>query len=166
MPPAFVIAKHKIICVSLGKKAQWSRAEAATKVVDFEKAETDLSQRRFAKTNGIPRSTLQHRIARKKTIDECPEYVNFSESPHGLAFLHRMITVAFFAFCKVGDASNYNPSEFIRLAGPEKSAAASSSHYLRVSAKTDDAVIEFGKSECETSAALMPFKRTALAEDE
>ena len=47
------------------EKTQCPRAEVAAKIIDFEKAKGKLSQRQFAKENSIPRSTLQHWLARK-----------------------------------------------------------------------------------------------------
>ena len=46
--------------------------------------------------------------------DASPEYISFFESPHGLAFLHRLITAAHFEFTKVGVASIHNVLTFLK----------------------------------------------------
>ncbi len=80
-----------------------SRLEMALKLVEFEKAKQSLpSQRMIAKEIGIPRTTLQHWLKRKDSIDAAPEIVAFFESPAGAAFLHRLVMGAHFVMTLTG----------------------------------------------------------------
>jgi len=145
---------------------QLNRREIAKEVISFEEAIGKLSQRQFAKEHNIPRSSLQFWKSRKDSIDESPESVIFFESPFGVAFLHRVLTAAIFAFTKCGNASIHNVSEFIELAGLEKFIASSYSTCRRISNEMDEKIIEFGKKEVERLIPKMPFKQIALAADE
>ncbi len=77
------------------EKIQWQRDEVAAKIVDFEQARDKHSQRQFAIEQGVSRSTLQHWLARKESIDASPVLIEFLESPIGTAFVHRIVTAAF-----------------------------------------------------------------------
>src|SRR3982751_595075 len=67
----------------------WCRRQAAELVLQFETS--NCSQRAFAHKAGVPRSTLQHWLKRKSTLEADPALVAFFESPPGLAFLHRLV---------------------------------------------------------------------------
>ena len=75
-------------------KEDWKRDDVVNNVVDFEETKKKQSQRQFAIEQGIPRTTLQYWLERKKSIDASPAVINFFESSEGLAFLHRLITAA------------------------------------------------------------------------
>ncbi|MBW2165508.1 MAG: hypothetical protein JRG74_05245 [Deltaproteobacteria bacterium] len=49
----------------------------ASKIVDFEQARHKQSQRQFAIEQGVCRSTLQHWLARKESIDASPILIEF-----------------------------------------------------------------------------------------
>ena len=99
------------------EKIQWQRDEVAAKIVDFEQARDKHSQRQFAIEHGVSRSTLQHWLARKESIDASPVLIEFLESPVGTAFVHRIVTAANFTFTKDGVASINNVSAFLQLSG-------------------------------------------------
>lgn len=46
-------------------KKQWERDEQVNNVVNFEQVKFEKSQRQFAESEGIPRTTLQHWLKRK-----------------------------------------------------------------------------------------------------
>ncbi len=148
------------------ERTKWCRDTVASNIVDFEKAKEKQSQRQFALGKGISRSTLQHWLSRKESIDAAPQYIDFFESSLGAAFLHRIVTAAHFVFTKHGNASRHNISEFLKLSGLEEFIATSYSTHRGVSNTMDDAIIEFGEAEQKKLAADMPFKQIALAEDE
>lgn len=145
---------------------QWKRGNVASAMLDFELAKAKLSQRTFAKEKGIPRTTLQHWLARKGSLDASPFLIDFFESPEGLAFLHRLVTAAHLEFGKNSAASIHNISNFLKLCGLEPFIASSYSSQRKVSNSMDKAIIQFGESEQERLAENMPAKKITLCEDE
>lgn len=148
------------------ERIQWERDDVASKIVDFEQARHKQSQRQFAIEQGVCRSTLQHWLARKESIDASPILIEFFESPTGTAFLHRIVTAAHFVFTKDGVASIHNVSTFLNLSGLSPFVASSYSTQQRVSNKMDDSMIEFEESVRPELSQNMPAKKISLAEDE
>lgn len=148
------------------ERIQWERDDVASKIVDFEQARHKQSQRQFAIEQGVCRSTLQHWLARKESIDASPILIEFLESPTGTAFLHRIVTAAHFVFTKDGVASIHNVSTFLNLSGLSPFVASSYSTQQRVSNKMDDSMIEFEESVRPELSQNMPAKKISLAEDE
>lgn len=148
------------------ERIQWERDDVASKIVDFEQARHKQSQRQFAIEQGVCRSTLQHWLARKESIDASPILIEFLESPTGTAFLHRIVTAAHFVFTKDGVASIHNVSTFLNLSGLSPFVASSYSTQQRISNKMDDSMIEFEESVRPELSQNMPAKKISLAEDE
>ena len=148
------------------ERIQWERDDVASKIVDFEQARHKQSQRQFAIQQGVPRSTLQHWLARKESIDASPILIEFLESPIGTAFLHRIVTAAHFVFTKDGVASIHNVSTFLNLSGLSPFVASSYSTQQRISNKMDDSMIEFEEFVRPELSQNMPAKKISLAEDE
>jgi len=148
------------------ERIQWERDDVASKIVDFEQARHKQSQRQFAIEQGVCRSTLQHWLARKESIDASPILIEFLESPTGTAFLHRIVTAAHFVFTKDGVASIHNVSTFLNLSGLSPFVASSYFTQQRVSNKMDDSMIEFEESVRPELSQNMPAKKISLAEDE
>ena len=123
------------------EKIQWERDDVASKIVDFEQARHKQSQRQFAIEQGVSRSTLQHWLARKESIDASPILIEFIESPVGTAFIHRIVTAAHFAFTKDGVASIHNVSTFLNLSGLSPFMASSYATQQRASHKMDNFTI-------------------------
>lgn len=147
-------------------KEIWNRADSAKLVSDFETREQTVSQRDFAKTAGVPRSTLRYWLARKESIDANPVLIEFFESPVGIAFLHRLVTSAHVSFTKVGTASIHNVSDFLERSGLYPFVASSYSAQRRVSEQLNEKIIEFGRIENERLGRQMPAKAITLCEDE
>ena len=66
------------------EKIQWQRDDVAAKIIDFQQARDKQSQRQFAIEQGVSRSTLQHWLARKESIDASAALIDFLESPKAL----------------------------------------------------------------------------------
>jgi len=147
-------------------KIQWKRDDVAYTIIDFESVKQKQSQREFAKMQGVPRTSLQHWLARKDSIEGSGVVRDFFESPDGNAFLHRLVTAAHFEFTKNGPASIHNVSNFLDLCGLSPFIAASYSTHRRVSNKMDDVMIAFGQSEQKRLSQSMPAKKISLCEDE
>ena len=60
------------------EKAQWNRNDISYTVINFELAKEKQSKRQFAKAQGVPRTTLQHWLARKDCIDALPTLSKWS----------------------------------------------------------------------------------------
>jgi hypothetical protein len=148
------------------EKIQWQRDDVAAKIVDFQQARDRQSQRQFAIEQGFSRSTLQHWLARKESIDACAALIDFLESPEGTAFVHRIVTVAHFTFTKDGVASIHSVSTFLKLSGLSPFVASSYTSQQRVSNKMDEAIIEFEDFVRPRLSQNMPAKKISLAEDE
>ncbi len=148
------------------KKEQWNREKVASTVIDFESAKEVMSQRQFAEYIGVSRTTLQHWLSRKESLDAEPELIEFFESPVGIAFLHRMIIAAHFEFLKIGAASIHNVSNFLKRSGLAPFAGTSYSTQRNTANNMDKAIIAFGESEKNRLVDGMPEKLITLCEDE
>ena len=73
---------------------RWSRATVAEKIAGFAHGyQRTPSQRQLAQKLQVPRTTLQHWLTRKQTLDADPAVVAFFESPAGVAFLKSQLGV-------------------------------------------------------------------------
>ncbi|MFO7883604.1 MAG: hypothetical protein R6U68_02185 [Desulfobacteraceae bacterium] len=142
---------------------KWERGNTAELVFEFESKEENVSQRDFAKINGVARSTLRYWSERKKNIDAHPFVIEFFENPVGLAFLHRLVTSAHISFTKSGPASIHNVSDFLERSGLAPFVASSYSSQRRVSGQIDDCIIQFGDIENNRLGQEMPKKIITLS---
>ena len=99
----------------------WDRTQVAELVLQFEASHS--SQRAFAQQVGIPRSTLQHWLKRKQTLDADRTLVAFFESPTGLAFLHRLVGACHLTFTQQGACGLRLVCEFLRLSAGRRAPA-------------------------------------------
>ena len=148
-------------------KKHWSREEVAGKIIDFEQAAKHFaSQRQLAEELEIPRSTLQHWLKRKDSIDAAPEVVAFFESPAGVAFLHRLVLAAHFVMTLLGPCGIRLVCMFLELSGLDRFVAASYSSHQEVSTAMEEAVVEFDKEEKRHLAEEMEPKKVTVCQDE
>jgi hypothetical protein len=101
------------------------------------------SQRQLAAELGIPRSTLQHWLARKGGIDADPEVVAFFESPAGVAFLHRLVLAAHFVMTLLGPCGIRLVCLFLELTGLDQFVAASYGPQRQVSLAMEEGWTRF-----------------------
>jgi len=93
----------------------------AANIQNYEAAnQSSQSQREIAEALGIPRSTLQHWLKRKDSIDADPEVINFFESSAGTAFLHRLVLGAHFVMTLLGASGIRHVCQFIELTGLDR----------------------------------------------
>ena len=147
-------------------KSAWSRAEIVEKVTAFEQKAAELSQRQWCEIHEVPRSSLQHWLARKENIESDLEIIAFFESLSGVSFLHRLMVSLHFIFTKVGVASSYNVSDFLELSGLSAFVGSSVTTQKRISRQMDQQLILFSQKETQQLAQRMPKKRITLGEDE
>jgi hypothetical protein len=109
---------------------------------------------------------LQHWLDRKERIDAEPALVSFFESPVGTAFLHRLALGAHFVITMSGTGSVRHVCQLFELVGLDKFIASSYGAQYGVSAKMEQAIIDFDHCERERLAASMPPKEIAVCQDE
>lgn len=147
-------------------KKRWGRDKIAAKILDFERAKQAQSERQWANDQGIPRTTFQHWISRKHTIDAAPGVIEFFESPDGAEFLHNLILAAHLEFTKHGVASIHNVSNFLELCGLSRFVASSYGTQRRISIKMDEELIVYEQEERKRLSQQMRAKKITLIEDE
>lgn len=149
------------------KNPPWNRKEIAQKMVEFKKASQCLrSQRQLAEELEIPRSTLQHWLKRKNSIDAEPELIAFFESPVGVAFLHRLVLAAHFVMTLLGPCGIRLVCLFLELTGLNQFVAASCGSQHKVLVDIEKSVVEFEKEEKKRLAEGMEPKKVTVCEDE
>lgn len=148
------------------RKIQWSRDDISRKIIDFACRKNEISQRKFAQENRIPRTTFQSWLNRIDRINADPELIAFFESPAGVQFLHLLIYALHFEFTKVGCASIHNICNFLELSGLSQFIAASYGAHQKISDKMDSILIKFGQMEQERLSKDMLIKMITLCEDE
>lgn len=149
------------------KHARWDRARTATEVVAFEAiAHRAISQRRFAKECGVPRSTLQHWLARKATIKADPALIAFLESPVGLAFLHQLVGALHLVFTQVGSSGIRLVCQFLELSALDRFVASSYGAQQQVSRRMQTEIGAFAAQERTRLAQSMSPKKITVCEDE
>lgn len=149
------------------KNNRWSRTEIAQKMAEFEHGyQQTPSQRQWAEELEIPRTTLQHWLTRKDSIDADPELVAFLESPTGVAFLHRLVLAAQFVITLLGPGGIRLVCLFLELSGLDQFVAASYGSQQKVTVAMEEAVVEFGRQEQQRLAKDMEPKQITVCEDE
>ena len=149
------------------EKRQWSREEVAEKMDAYEEAyQRTPSQRQVAEELKIPRSTLQHWIERKDSLDAEPEVVAFFESCVGVAFLHRLVLAAHFVITLLGPSGIRRVCLFLELTGLDRFVAASYGIQQQVSVAMEEAIVAFDKEEKTRLATDMKPKQITVCEDE
>lgn len=146
---------------------RWSRQEVAEKMAEYDQEYLQTpSQRQLAEQLSVPRSTLQHWLARKKDIETDPELVAFFESPVGMAFLHRLVLAAHLVITLVGPGGIRLVCLFLELTGLNHFVAASYRPHWQVSVALEQAIDEFDQEEKARLGQTMKSKQITVCEDE
>lgn len=153
--------------VKVTKKKRWAREETATKLDEYEQGyRRTPSQRQLAEELGVPRTTLQHWLDRKNSVDADPDLAAFLESPAGVAFLHRLVLAAQFVITLVGTGGIRVVCLFLELSGLDQFVAASYGAQQQVTVAMEEAVVEFDQEEQERLGKDMKPKQITVCEDE
>lgn len=124
------------------------------------------SQRAIAEEIGIPRSTLQHWLARRQGIDADPNLVAFFESEAGIAFLHRLILAAHFVITQLGPSGVRMVCLFMELSGLDQFVAACYGVQRQVNQEIEEAIIAYGEQERKRLSERASPKAITICEDE
>jgi Family of unknown function (DUF6399) len=142
----------------------WCRRHVAELVFQFETG--PWSQRAFAQTTGVPRSTLQHWLKRKPDLDADPALVAFFESPTGLAFLHRLVGACHLTFTQQGTCGLRLVGEFLQRSGLNRFVASSFGSQQAIARQVEQAILDYDASQRSHLASQMTPKRITVCEDE
>lgn len=142
------------------------RSEIAEILSAFHACNGTISQRAFAKQQGIPFQTFSYWLQRHNQITAVPKVKEFLESPAGLAFLHLLLVGLHVCFTKIGTASIRDLSRFLMWTGLDSFVASSKSHLNEISREIDEQIVAFGQLETRRLAEQMPEKLICLAQDE
>lgn len=147
--------------------SQRARHQTAAQLRDFEVAASrGDSQRDWAHSNKVPRTSLQHWVYRKRGIEDSPELVAFFESPAGLAFLHRLVTMLLLVFSELGANGRGRVGLALRLAGLSPYVGLSDGSLHKLGASLQDQIITYEAHHRPLLAAGMESKQITLCEDE
>ena len=146
----------------------WSRGAATRLVHDFEqeRVRRGVSQRAYARERGVSRTTLQHWLERKATLDADPELVAFMTGPVGLAFLHRQILLLHLVFCQAGPCGVDRLCTFLRLSGLGQFVASSHGEQHAVAAAMRAEIVAYEQAQRAKLAPGMRRREIAVAVDE
>lgn len=152
---------------SLGHR-RWNRAVEVQKVIEFRSATQDgqTSQRLWATGAKIPRTTLQHWLKKKKSLDADPELIAFFESPAGLAFLHRLVTALHVVMGLLGNCGIRLICRFLELTGLDVFVASSYHAQRQVAASIEEKAAVFGSEEGKRLGKDMHHTFITVTEDE
>jgi hypothetical protein len=136
-------------------------------VVSFENAQASaISQRQFARAQGIPKSTLQGWIAKKESIVAHPEVVAFCESTIGLTFIHQIYTSAIYEFNQCGSAGIRRIGSFIKNSPLEPFIASSYGSVQKDAEMMEKNIVLFGIEQREAMVKEMHPKNITICQDE
>lgn len=147
---------------------QWERESSVAQVTAFEAAAASegTSQRAFARDNGVPRTTLQHWLERRRSLDASPSLVAFFESPDGLAFLHRLVIALQFIMSFVCGCGLRPIAMVLDLAGLSPFVANSFGSRQKLGAKMEAQIRAFAQEQRAKLSKTMAPKRITVCEDE
>lgn len=129
---------------------------------------TRMSQRQLAEKYNIPKSTLQHWMARTARLKEKtdPNAVAFFESSSGQAWLHQLILGAMTIFHGTGSVGIPMLSRFFEMTEINLFVGTSVSALQKISKNIDDQILLFEKEEVPRLAQNMPHKNISCGLDE
>jgi hypothetical protein len=149
------------------QQRQWKREESVGHVAAFEvMASQTMSQRQYAREHDVPRTTLQHWLARKGSLDASATMVEWFESSQGLAFLHRLIIAVQFGMTYFSLGGLRGVQRVLELAGLERFIANSFGSRQKLGTSMESKIGEFAKEQRASLGAQMAPKQITVCEDE
>ena len=149
------------------KNRKWDREKTAEVVTNYEKKIAEIvSQRQYAEEQGVARTTLQHWLKRKNSIEHEQAVVKFFESPDGLAALHEIVMAAEFVIEFVGAGGIRLDCLFLELSRLDRFVASSYGSQQKVSTAMEKEIVEYGTQQREKLSKGMKPKEITVTEDE
>ena len=121
---------------------------------------------RTARAEGVARSTLCYRMARKDRIPAPEALRDVFESPAGVALLHRVVAALHLVFVQQCACGVDRVGEFLRLSGLHVFAASSHGYHHGVARRVEGLLGAYGLAERTRLATGMTPRPIALCEDE
>lgn len=148
------------------QERQWRREETVAHVAAFEEAATGAtSQREYARAHDVPRTTLQHWLARKGSLDASPTMVAWFESSEGLAFLHRLVIAVQFGMTYLSDGLRA-VGTVLELAGLGRFVANSFGSRQKLGTSMEGQIRVFAQEQRASLGAQMAPKLITVCQDE
>jgi hypothetical protein len=148
---------------------RWTRTEITQARHDFlSHDDPPLSQRRFARDNGVPRSTLGHRLRHHRPPDPDlePALSAFLDSPAGYRFLRRLVAALHLVFHRAGDTGLRPLGRFLELTQLDRFVAPSFGAQQALAIRLQDTLITYADEQKQhLAASMLPKKITACLDE-
>jgi hypothetical protein len=155
------------VAVPSVSRKRWDRGEATELLAEFESAQDlGVSEREFAEERGVARSTLRSWSERKAGLDGDPALVEFFESPSGLAFIHRLVTLLHLIFCQAGPCGVDRVCQFLKMSGLAAFVGSSHGSQQQVSVAMRREILEFEQVQHAKLSPGMRERPIVIAADE
>jgi hypothetical protein len=144
---------------------RWKRADAAQAVEDFARHPSS-SQRDFARSHAIPRSTLGDWLRQDPPDGVDPQLVAFLRSAAGERFLRLLVLALFLILHLQGACGLRLLQDFLRLTGLDRFVAASYGALHAFGLRLEERLTAFGSAERAALSKEMLQRLIALIADE
>ena len=147
----------------------WKRKETVSHVESFEKSQKigdGMSERAYARSSGVPRSTLKSWLSRKEKLDESETVKSFFESEEGLAFLHQLVLAMHFVFGLSNGNGLRQMELFLKLSRLSKFVASSFGSCQALAKKMEGRVLEYAEEQKAALSSAMEPKQISICQDE
>lgn len=149
------------------KKPHYPRRTVAKKGAEYKQAILKVgTQRQAAQDIGVPRTTLQHWLARQGQTGLAPEVETFFESPAGAAFLHQLFIAAHFVIAEVGPSGSRLFCTFLQLSQLDKIVGSSYGSIQKFSVQMEKGIVQFERIERVRLSKDMTQKKITTCQDE
>ena len=146
---------------------RYTRGDAAQALHAFHHPDHEsLSQRAFARQQGLPRTTLQHWLQREQHPGSDPDLAAFCESPPGQHFLRRLVLALQLVFHLDGTAGVRRLGRFLEVTGLDAFVAPSYGAQQALAVTLQESLVQYGLTERSRLAATMPARTLSACLDE
>jgi len=143
------------------------RDQIAHLLAAYERAKASgVSQRDFADSQGIPRSSLQHWLARQETIAAPPEAIDFFEGPVGVTWLHQIVIAAHIVMSQVGACGVGLICQFLHLSGLSAFVGSSYGSQYALAVAMEEHLVSYGATETQRLGSTMVNREITACLDE
>jgi len=143
------------------------RDQVARLLEAYEQAKASgVSQRDFAASQGIPRSSLQHWLARQASIAAPPEAIDFFEGPVGVTWLHQIVIAAHIVMSQVGACGVDLICQFLHLSRLSAFVGSSYGSQYEVAVAMEEHLVSYGATETQRLGSTMVNREITACLDE
>jgi len=143
------------------------RDQIAHLLAAYERAKASgVSQRDFAASQGIPRSSLQHWLARQESIAAPPEAITFFEGSVGVTWLHQIVIAAHIVMSQGGACGVGLICQFLHLSGLSAFVGSSYGSQYALAVAMEEHLVSYGATETQRLGATMMNREITACLDE